>query len=69
MTRKAQQQASEAATLTPLYLVLVGIENDDLLERYEPGDVTPLTGWPVEVLADWLEQGVITEVIPDEPAG
>lgn len=43
-----------------LFLVLVGIENDTLNERYEPGPTAvDLSRWPADVLAVWVEQGVI----------
>ena len=55
------------------YEVVMGIEDDNLGKRHEPGEIVSLEDWPAEVIAQWLEAGVIVEAgeaeVTDEPEG
>lgn len=45
-----------------LYHVIRGIQSDTLKERHKAGAVADLSQWPAEVIAEWVEQGVIAPV-------
>ena len=46
------------------YMALVGCESDEA-GRFEPGDSVPLGAFPADVVAVFLEQGVLAEVMED----
>jgi maltose-binding protein MalE len=59
MTRK---RAVSGQQLVVRYRVMRGIEHDELKERYEAGAEADLSHWPQDVIAAWVEQGVIAPV-------
>jgi len=41
------------------YLVMVGIENDETKARFEPGETCTDQDFSADVIANWLDAGVL----------
>lgn len=45
-----------------MYKILVGIQDDNLQERYEPGMTADLSRWPTEIIEEFERLGYIEKV-------